>query len=388
MMTRCTKAAQCLLLVAAMTTASVAPAATGEVTCEVTGPTEGQLGAYKNHEGHPRRGWQAHMRTGTTHFELKHWVDIHPSHKPRVLPLEGMIGLNRPTHANWYANGFLDIRLGSGELVGTAPIEALRVSESGTRGAIEFKWSRPEGVWRAKFIALPNDDRLFCEVRYWPGEKQVGWDVRLDCYPGRQSGGGNRVVTTVASELHNGDATELAPADEWWMALSDRVWDPANGLGEGGATLIYAPEDVSATSVEVTDYPVHVGLTPAGDRIRMVVRESFEDTPNAKLIADLRDSAESRLDDLRQMRFVHRSVFADDWVERQEEIETLLERLSGPEKDAQRARELTDTIERLTTELQTNAQQAGPDAESNLVEALRAQRELLWKLRWDELLRP
>jgi hypothetical protein len=373
------------LIVAAI---AVGSAAAEEVTCSVHGPEDSHLGAYRGHQGHPRRSWTAHMRTGTTHFELAHWVDVHPSHAPKVLPLEGMIGLRRPTHANWYANGFLNIRLASGERVGTVPIEAIRVSEEGARGALEFKWVRAEGTWRAKFIALVADDRLFCEVRHWPGETPAEWEVSLDCYPGRQDPGGERVVTTGARELENGASEAIDPARECWMALTDRVWDPAHGLGDGGATLIFAPEDVSAANVEVTDYPVHVDLAPAGDRMRLVVRESFQETPNAELVAGLRASADERLADLRQLRFAHRSVFSDDWQDRHEEIQELLAALDGPDAEADRARDLAETIERLTAQLRADPAAAGPDAESQLADAMQAQRELLWELRWDELLRP
>ena len=82
------------------------------VMASVDGPKQGRLGRYRGHEGHPTVRYTARINTGATTFGLVHWADVDKSHAPKVLPLEGMIGLSHPTPQNWYTNGFMRLYVG------------------------------------------------------------------------------------------------------------------------------------------------------------------------------------------------------------------------------------------------------------------------------------
>ncbi|MEA3402373.1 MAG: hypothetical protein U9R79_14140 [Armatimonadota bacterium] len=365
--------------------AAWAVAAEDAVTVSVSGPTEGHLGAYRNHEGHPTRRYEASLNTGATRYRFNHWVDVHPDHRPKVLPLEGMIGMTAPTGANWYGNGFLNIHL-EGEQVGTVRVRAVREMESGARGSVDFEWRRPEGTWRVRFLALPQGVRLFCSVRYFPAGPPADWRLRLVCYPGRQTRDGHRMTTTAARTLEQTSTVELRRAGEWWLAIYDSVYDADHGHSDGGTAMIYAPEDVSAAKLEVTDYPVTVWLTPSGQQVRLIFWGSFFGSSNAEIVEEMQRTAEQHLEALRGTRFIHRAVFADDWRERQAEIDRLLEALGHPADPGQRAREVQREIAEIVSRLRERPGEAGPDDEPRLLDLLQRQEAVLWDMRWEELL--
>ncbi len=375
----------CLLL-AFLPLGATAQDKPADVSVRVGGPEEAKLGAYVGHEGHPIRKYSVLIHTGATKMTLQHWVDVHPSHAPKVLPLEGLIGFPRPAQANWYSNGFLNIFYGN-EPVGDVPVKSVRATEQGERGAAQFEWHRAEGTWIVTFLAFPKGKSLFCAVRYFPSDRPVKWRLKLDCYPGRQIPGGERYVTTAARVLEEGQHLELDRAREWWLLLADRVFAGDTPGSDGPAGLIYAPEDVGAVRVSVNDYPIFTELEPAEGRneIRMIFWDSFFGRTNAEALEFMRQTAEEQLERLRKTSFVNREVFSGKFRERQAEIEKLLQVVSADEALRRRVRKLGERLAGLAERLTKQGRKIGPADETAFLEERDEQEKLWWQLRWEAL---
>ncbi|NOZ19899.1 MAG: hypothetical protein GXP25_02290 [Planctomycetes bacterium] len=354
------------------------------VTANVTGPTEGSLGSYRGHEGHPRVSYKATIDTGATRFGLTHWVDTDKSHAPKVLPLEGMIGLPRPASQNWYANGFMRLYVGD-EQVGEVMVKSIRATEQGARGAVVFDWERKEGTWRVTFIALPKGKSLFCSVRCFPKGEPAEWRIRLLNFPAGATRDGEREIATAKRTAKQGSNVTLTPAAEWWVAYYDNVHKVGTPKSEGPSALLYVPEDVAACEVKVGTYGVTTTLHPKGRQVRMILWDSFFGMKNAEAVAHMKQTAEAQLASLREMKFVNRAVFADEWRARRAEMEKLLAALGNPARESEQVSKLHAQIAEWVKRLAEKPEDAKPDDETQLIDRLAEQKKLLWHLRWEEL---
>jgi len=362
------------------------PADRARVLANVEGPTAGTLGTYRGHEGHPMVRYNARIDTGATSFRFTHWVDVDKSHAPKVLPLEGLIGLSRPTPQNWYAQGFMRLYVGE-EQIGETPVKSVRVSEDGARGVVVFDWERKEGTWRVAFIALPMGKSLFCSVRHFPSGEPAPWRIRLTNFPAGATRDGEREIATATRSVKQVAKAELSLAEEWWVAYYDNVHEYGTRRSEGPSALVYVPEDVKACDVQVGSYAVTTMMRPTGHEVRMILWDSFFGMKNAEAVAYMRDTAPAQLAALRGMSFAHRSVFSDEWRERRTEIKTLLEAVASPAKESKQAADLNRAIADRVLRLRKTPEKATPSDEVKLVQELKQQQDMLWHLRWEELLR-
>ena len=296
-----------------------------------------------------------------------------------------MIGLSQPTPQNWYAQGFMRLYVGE-EQIGETPVKSVRVSEDGARGVVVFDWERPEGTWRVTFVALPMGKSLFCSVRHFPSGEPAPWRIRLTNFPAGATRDGKREITTATRSVKQVAKAELSLAEEWWVAYYDNVHEYGTRRSEGPSALVYVPEDVKACDVQVGSYAVTTMMHPNGHEVRMVLWDSFFGMKNAEAVAYMRDTAPAQLEALRGMSFAHRSVFCDEWRQCQTEIRSLLEAVGSPEDESKRATELSRTIAERVTRLREQPERAAPEDEAMLVQELREQQKLLWRLRWEELL--
>ncbi|HIE09266.1 MAG TPA: hypothetical protein EYP65_05400, partial [Armatimonadetes bacterium] len=109
---------------------------------------------YLRHEGHKFAQQTVVLDTGRIRYAVKYCSCIDPAHKGRAAPLEGYIGMPMPTSENWYHSGFLFVRL-NGVDIGTYKVKAVRVVETGERGAVDICWEAEPGFVRVRFLALP-----------------------------------------------------------------------------------------------------------------------------------------------------------------------------------------------------------------------------------------
>lgn len=354
------------------------------VLAGVEGPTQGTLATYRGHVGHRTVRYNADLSTGATTFRLVHWVDVDEAHAPKVLPLEGLIGLSRPTQQNWYASGFIRLYVGD-EQIGESPVKSVRVNEDGARGAVAFDWKRDEGTWRVTFVALPMGKSLLCSIRHFPAAEPVQWRLQLLNFPAGATRDGEREIATSKRTVTQTSKAQLAPADEYWVTYYDNAHDAGTRKSEGPSALLYVPEDVRTCEVQVGVYPVTTVVQPAGNEVRMAFWDSFFGMKNAEAVAYMRRTADAQLAALRTTTFVHRSVFADDWRQTANEMQSLLENLGQPADETRQATDLNDRIAQRVERLRETPGKAGPDDDAALVRELAEQKKLLWHLRWEEL---
>lgn len=355
------------------------------VSGSASGPTESELAAYAGHEGHPIRKWSVSLNNGRFRATLQSWVDVHPSHEPRVLPLEGMLGFPEPAHGNWYSNGFLNLWIGD-ELVGTTAPSSVRVLETGRRGRARFVWEREEGTWTVVFVVLPDDDKVFCAVRMFPKDPDTALKIQLTSYPGGQTNDGNRAVTTALRTAEQVQSIEPDGAQEWWYAIYDTVYD--YGIrGDGGGAVLLDPSCLGQMRLEVTGYPVILRVTgpPGKCEIRMILWDSFFGRQNAEIVQYMKANAEALLTELRAMCFEDRRLRPVGDDEEQKQIAEYLARLGRPEPQCARAAELAKGIAELRERLAGCPAGIPPDEEDKLMDLLEARHKFLWELRWTEL---
>jgi len=350
------------------------------------GPIDSTLGNYAKHERHPIRQWQVRFDNRRCKWQFQSWVDVHESHAPLTLPLEGMLGFPAPAAGNWYSNGFLDLLL-AGERLGTSPPKSVRVLETGERGRAWFVWQRPEGAWSVVFVLLPDDDKVFCCVRVFPADPNTPLDIRLTCYPAGQFHDGLRAVTTAARTVKQTQELDVDLAAEWWFAVYDELYD-AGGRGDGGAAVLLDPSGLGSLGLNVSGYPVCLRVAaPQGRReVRMILWDSFFGKKNAEIIEYMKENAASLLDQLRTMSFGDQRLQSEDTATEAAEIARCLEALPDSGRERSRAEQLAKELAALRARLAASQCGLHPDEEERLAATLEAHRRLMWDLRWRELL--
>jgi hypothetical protein len=115
-------------------------------------------------------------------FGLRYCACWDPVHGGQAVPLEGYIGMPEPNACNWYHSGFLRLII-NGQDIGTTKLADMYAGETGERASITMLWKTPQGPVRVRFLGLPTDDRLFCELALDPTVEVTSLQVALNCYP-------------------------------------------------------------------------------------------------------------------------------------------------------------------------------------------------------------
>ena len=347
---------------------------------------------YPGHEGHKFAQQTVVLDTGRVRYAVKYCSDIDPSlGEGRAWPTEGYIGMPMPTSENWYHSGFLFVRF-NGVDIGSYRVKAVRVVETGERGAVDFFWDAEPGLVRVRFLALPGDDKILCEVAIQPRGELRSFSLLLRAYPSYFTAWhkvrGRRTLITAKRVAHEGKRgptkVEIGP-DENWLLLCDEVFDPAKGKGRGPCAVLFLPEQISKGTVELTNYPVTVRLNvKRGVRAVRLALWEFPDTPNEEALSRLRASAPKAVELLRKISFLPRPLL--DAASKVEEARALLRRLPGWPK----AGELSSLAGRLAEAaraLEEGERKGAPDLrlEDEALSSLSKFEKLLWEARFEEL---
>lgn len=347
---------------------------------------------YPGHEGHKFAEQTVVLDTGKVKYAIKYCSDIDPSlGKGRASPTEGYIGMPMPTSENWYHSGFLFVRL-NGVDIGSYRIKAVRVVESGERGMADFFWDADPGLVRVRFLALPGDDKLLCEIAAQPKGELRSLEILLRAYPSYFTAWhkvrGRRTLITAKRTAYEGERgptkVGIGP-DENWLLLCDEVFDPAKGRGRGPCAVLFLPEQIADGTVELTNYPVTVRLEarPGVRTLRLALWE-FPDTPNGEALSRLKASAQKVAELLRRTSFVPRLLL--EAASKAKEAEALLRRLPKWPK----GRELSSLAERLIEAARALAEgerKGEPDLrlEDEALSSLSKFDKLLWEAKFEEL---
>ena len=360
--------------VIAVSLAGVASAepAQAEVGINLQPPKEAVRGPNRTHPGEIFHEQQASFNLGTLNYAIRYMACIDPAHPTKVSPIEGYIGMPLPSSSNWYAGGFLFIRL-NGRDIGATPQSSMMVVERGDRAMLDMVWRDEAANVRVRFIGLPGYDCLFCEVTLEPIEEITSVGIRFSCYPSYFTSwnkrDGARRIQTPSQLVEQGPRTEWAPLSEnWWGVYYDEVFDVAKGEGAGPCSMLIVPEEGGEVSFSPGSYGVGTDTRLPGDTTR--VRMAFWDhkgVANADALSLVGEQADDIREMLEQADFTPVAVREFDVAAAREQVEEALASENTRE-------ELADQIEQIQKWLATNA--PGP-GEENTTPSVAAQEDLL-----------
>jgi len=225
-------------------------------------------------------------------YELHYHACLEVAAHPRAIEVatkEGLsgLGLVRPSSANWYRGGFIDVRV-NGHSVGLYKPNLSRVTYRSGAVAVKATWRMQGGTVALTFVQVPDEE--FIRVLGEIADTEVNsLEVRLRCYPSIIRRTGTRVAWT-ASRRRDRLGTLAAGRRESWFLLADRQYDCAKTKrGDGPCAVMFAPSEVMEAKAKLSDYAVDVTL-----RLRAELRKfhlaiwEFKDWPNQKALDYLR----------------------------------------------------------------------------------------------------
>ncbi len=347
-----------------------------------------------DHQGHDvftQEGW---IDSGTVRYGVRYTACYDESHGKGAGILEGYVGMPEPAACNWYHSGFLQVRINDAD-IGTTRITDMYVSETGERGSITMLWNAPQGVVRLRFLALPDDDRLFCEIALDPAAEVTGLQVSLKCYPSFFTSfyhrDGWRRVTTPTHQAEQGTELKVQPADDWWLAFTDDVFDPAKEADSaGGCAVLFDPEQIAGGTVQLGSYAVtgSLSLRPDQHNARLIFWD-FNKRPNDEALKSLRRSAEESLAVAREMDFTPLAVSSFDLAKRSAAAAAELKKVTDPADFPSRFEALNRQLTTLLAEARSARAEGVPvsvETEKAILNSVGAYEKLEWELKFHVLL--
>jgi hypothetical protein len=242
-----------------------------------------------------------------------------------------------------------------------------------------------------RFLALPNDDRLFCEVRVDPTEENCRLQLDLRCYPSfftsHHHRKGDRRIITPAIEVKEGETQELALGDNDWAFYEDRVFDPDRGEGVGACALLVGLAEGAKIRHAPGGYAVSTRLDFApGIRTARLVLWDFTGTGNAEALQHLREQAPATRRELAAMDFTPTRIAEADFATLSRDVGKAIDeaaQVAGSQSLVKRAREWMAS---LPEESAREGKQRGVLAEEAMARWLDEYHTFRWQLRLAVLL--
>ncbi|MEI6501579.1 MAG: hypothetical protein WCP21_11225, partial [Armatimonadota bacterium] len=336
------------------------------------------------HVGHDCVNQNASLSTGAITYELQYNACWDAAHEKGVGFLEGYLGMTQPTSANWYAGGFLGLKINGTDL-GETRLSDLWIAEQGQRGNLKFFWDTPQAGVTISLVALPNDDRLFVGITLSPKTEIKTLDVRLLSYPSyftywNKRDGDRKLLTAMQTYPQaDGKPLTLNPVGESWLALYDTIFDPAKGEGDGGCAVAFVPEQLTYLGATVGSYgcPVGAGIKPDTKVIRMCFWD-FNKHGNEESLAKLKASVGPTLELLRSIEFAPLALTQYEVGPKIAGAKGQLGNLPGSEALLTKLTAQGDALQTLQREVREGLSPTPAATEKKLQEALAAFEQLLW----------
>ena len=272
----------------------VISAGSAEVTVNDSGP-EYSKSEMKNHEGHRWMTRTLSLNTGKAEYEIKYEGCVDEIHESGFDSATNGIGMSKPSFANWYGGTFFSLVINHENIIAFNPAD-VKVVEQGKRGIIDFNYTKPYRI-KLRFMALPDDDKLYFKIDFNPEEEITSIAMTLTAYPVTFTTAykipGERWIKTPRLDGKQGQTYELTPDEDWWVVYYDKLLDPAAGGKNAGpgCALLLLPEEINSGQVKVGDYGAETALDlcPVNSSIRLMLWDFAykKDMPNAEAIADM-----------------------------------------------------------------------------------------------------
>jgi len=161
--------------------------------------------------------------------------------------------------------GLLDVEV-DGRNLTNVPCR-LTGTDDGDIGRIHASWEHPDAAITATFLMLPDDDRLFAELRVRPEREAESIVVILRCWP--RGDFQMRTRSGISPALGYGRAYPFPP-DDATVLFTDPEEDRKGKAFEGTCALTYMPQECVSAGATRT-FPLFVKLElpppPAGDPV-------------------------------------------------------------------------------------------------------------------------
>ncbi len=341
------------------------------------------------HQGLVLHEQEADFHLATT-YGIRYTVAVDKAHPETVRPVEGYIGMPRPTACNWYHSGFLFILL-NGRDIGSTPLSSMAVAESGPRAICDLVWHDVLADVRVRFLGLPDSDHLCCEISFDPKQEIRSLAIRLNCYPSYFTAwnhrDGARRVQTPAALVEQGKSATLPAKDNWWGLYYDEVFDVAKGEGEGPCGLMLMPQEAQEITLQPGDYAVGTTLTypPQTRRLRLAFWD-FAGRTNAQALSRMRKDAGALRQELAGLDFTPACVRGFDVAGVRAELEKALQSPSARQRLGPRLAEIRAWLDKLAPVLEGRPAGSGIAAQEQMIQAVDKYYQFVWEAKLAELL--
>lgn len=349
-------------------------------------PKTRSLKGRRGHETETLHERVASFDLGRHSYAISYKAGYDKAKPGRAFPLEGYVGMPRPSACNWYHSGFLQVLM-NGEDVGRRAISSMLVAERGSRGILDMVWHHELGDVRIRFLGLPGRDCLHCEITVEPRGPLASLTVKVRCYPSFFTSWHKRVgarrIKTPHALIKEGQRAKLPARDHWWAVYYDEVFDVAGGEGVGPCALLLDPAQASDITFAPGGYAVDtvMSFSPGTRRIRLAFWDLSKRT-NAEALAHISRLAPDVRRELHRMDFTPAGVREFDVAAVRTHLEEAL-RLPPVRK------QLAGQIAEVRTLLGMHTSDAGASsiaAEERLLQAIDKYRGFIWEVKLAELL--
>jgi len=351
-------------------------------------PTERRLRPDGDHPNHLHREQVATFSLSERSYRIAWKACVDPAHGDHVAPIEGYIGMPGPSSANWYHSGFLFIRL-NGRDIGTTPLSSMMAVESGPERAIlDLVWRDEAANVRARFVGLPGQDCLLCEIAIEPVVEITSVGVELRCYPSYFTAwnkrDGARRIQTPSQLVEQGEDVTASLAENWWAVYYDEIFDVAKGEGAGPCSMLIVPPEGGEIRFAPGSYAVTTQLTLPADTTR--VRMAFWDH-NGVTNADALAQVSGRADEVRALLedadFTPAAVAGFDIAEARAEVQRALASEAAREALAEQIAQMQAWLEAAEP---AAGDAPGVAAEEELLRSIDTYNSFKWDVKLVELL--
>jgi len=250
----------------------------------------------------PRGGIE--LQTGKQTFVLKYTSPIAVDGKRAWT--EPFFGLGLSDSTNWYGKGagFISLEL-NGRLALLDSAATITVfPQGGKKGVVRLAWKHPSADVLLTAVALENDDKLMCEMRFAPKEPLKRIRLMLVNYPmgfalGQPVGSRDRWIATAKQELQQPAKAVLSPDEPWIFYFDKKITE------SGPSAILLNQDDKCDVTVEVNEYPVYTYVTvpPESGRVRFALWEYPRGTTWPDGLKEFQAGLEKARRDLKQETF-------------------------------------------------------------------------------------
>jgi hypothetical protein len=157
-------------------------------------------------------------------------------------------------------------------------------------------WHHPLASVRARFVGLPGQDGLLCEIALEPKAEITSITVGCRCYPSFFTAwnhrDGARRIQTPGTLIEQGTAVTVPAAENWWAIHYDEVFDVAKGEGDGPCAMMALPQEATDIHFAPQSYQVDTRISyPADVRRLHLAFWKFPGSSNAEVLARFPEQA-------------------------------------------------------------------------------------------------